>query len=285
MEKIDYSVWEKLKNFSLDVPQVSFSFSDRLARENGWTKEYAQRAIVEYKKFIFLSYISGKSLTPSDEVDQVWHLHMIYTRSYWVEMCKELLGGFQLHHGPTKGGKAEGDRFHLQYEETLNLYDEVFFEEPPSDIWPSVEQRFSNFDFKRIDISKNIVINKTKVYEYLTSYVVPIVLGVILMVFTFSTEKTGESDGTWFWWLLGIVGVIFLIRGIFRYLNRHNRGGGSSYSSSSSSSSSSGCTIWGSFIGCGTSDSGCGSSGCGSSGCGSSGCGSSGCGGCGGCGS
>ena len=108
MEKIDYSIWEKLKDFSLDVPEVSFSFSDRLARENAWSKEYSQRAILEYKKFIFLSYISGKSLTPSDEVDQVWHLHMIYTRSYWVDMCKELLGGFNLHHGPTKGGKAEG---------------------------------------------------------------------------------------------------------------------------------------------------------------------------------
>jgi hypothetical protein len=283
MGKINYSAWVKLKDFSLDVPEVSFSFSDRLARENAWSKEYSQRAILEYKKFIFLSYISGKSLTPSDEVDQVWHLHMIYTRSYWIEMCKELLGGFNLHHGPTKGGKAEGDRFNLQYQDTLNLYEEVFFETPPSDIWPSVEQRFSNFDFKRIDMSKNIVINKTKVYEYLTSYAIPIVLGFILMFFTFSKEKSGESDGSWFWWLLGIVGGLFFIRGIYRYLNRNNRGNGSS--SSSSSSSSGGCTIWGSFVGCGTS--GCGSSGCGSSGCGSSGCGSSGCGGggCGGCGS
>jgi hypothetical protein len=285
MRKIDYLTWKKLKDFSLDVPEVSFSFSDRLARENGWSNEYAQRAILEYKKFIFLSYISGKSLTPSDEVDQVWHLHMIYTHSYWIEMCKEILGGFQLHHGPTKGGKSEGERFHNQYEETLKLYGEILFEEPPSDIWPSVEQRFSNFDFKRIDMSKNIVINKTKVYEYLASYIVPVVLGLILMLFTFSKEKSGDDDSIWFWWLLGIVGGIFLIRGIYRYVNRNNRGGGgSSYSSSSSSSSSSnGCSIWGSFVGCGSSDSGCSSSssGCGSSGCGSSGCGGGGCGGCG----
>ena len=280
MDKINYKMWDKLNEFSLDIPEVSFSFSDRLARENGWSKKYANRVITEYKKFVFLSAVSGKSLTPSDEVDQAWHMHMIYSRSYWVEMCGDILNGFMLHHGPTKGGKIEAERFNNQYQYTLDLYAEVFNENAPSDIWPSVEKRFSPMDFKRIDVTKNIVLNKKKVKEYMISYALPIVGALLLSLFTFSTEaKPKEDDNNFWWWVLGIGITIFVIRGIYRYANRNER---RSSSSSSSSTYDSGCSVVGSFFGCGSS--GCSSSGCSSSGCGSSGCGSSGCGG-GGCGS
>jgi hypothetical protein len=275
---INYKMWDKLNEFSLDIPEVAFSFSDRLARENGWTKEYANRVITEYKKFVFLSAVSNKSLTPSDEVDQAWHMHMIYSRSYWNEMCKDILGGFMLHHGPTKGGKLEAERFHDQYQHTLNLYTEVFNETPPSDIWPSVEKRFSPMDYKRIDVTQNIILNKKKAKEYMISYALPIIGALLLSLFTFSTETKPKEDSNFWWWVLGIGVAIFVIRGIYRYLNRNERR--SSSSSSSSSTYDSGCSVIGSFFGCGSSDSGCGSSGCSSSGCGSS-CG----GGCGGCGS
>ena len=47
-------LWNDIKTFELDEPEISLSFTDRLARENGWTIEYSIRAILEYKKFIFL---------------------------------------------------------------------------------------------------------------------------------------------------------------------------------------------------------------------------------------
>ncbi len=284
---INFKMWDKLNEFSLDIPEVDFSFSDRLARENGWTKEYANRVITEYKKFVFLSATSGKSLTPSDEVDQAWHMHMIYSRSYWNEMCKDILGGFMFHHGPTKGGKLEAERFHNQYQYTLDLYAEVFNETPPSDIWPSVEKRFSPMDYKRIDVTKNIILNKNKVKEYMISYALPLVGALLISLFTFSTETNPKEDSNFWWWVLGIAIAIFIIRGIYRYANKDERRSRSSSSSSSSSSTyDSGCSVVGSFFGCSSSSSsssGCGSSGCGSSGCGSSGCGGGGCGG-GGCG-
>jgi hypothetical protein len=272
---INYKMWDKLNDFSLDIPEVDFSFSDRLARENGWSKEYANCVITEYKKFVFLSATSGKSLTPSDEVDQAWHMHMIYSRSYWNEMCKGILGGFMLHHGPTKGGKLEAERFHDQYQYTLDLYADVFNENPPSDIWPSVEKRFSPMDYKRIDVTKNIILNKNKVKEYMISYALPLVGGLLISLLTFSTETKPKEESNFWWWVLGIVVAIFIIRGIYRYVNKNER---RSRSSSSSSTYDSGCSVIGSFFGCG-------SSGCGSSCGGSSGCGSSCGGGCGGCGS
>ncbi len=44
-------LWNEIKNFELDEPEISLSFTDRLARENGWSIEYSIRAILEYKKF------------------------------------------------------------------------------------------------------------------------------------------------------------------------------------------------------------------------------------------
>jgi hypothetical protein len=37
-------------------------------------------------------YISTHIVTPSEQVDQVWHLHLTYTRSYWDEFCPNVLG-------------------------------------------------------------------------------------------------------------------------------------------------------------------------------------------------
>ena len=73
-------LWNEIKRFELDDPEISLSFTDRLARENGWTIDYSIRTIVEYKKFMFLMTIANHPLTPSDQVDQVWHLHLLYTQ-------------------------------------------------------------------------------------------------------------------------------------------------------------------------------------------------------------
>ena len=45
--------------------------------------------------------VSDHPVTPSIEVDQVWHLHLIYTRQYWNDFAKHM--PFEPHHGPTKG--------------------------------------------------------------------------------------------------------------------------------------------------------------------------------------
>ena len=101
MNEEDLIRWNKIKNFELDEPDIPLSFTDRLARENGWTIEYSVRTILEYKKFIFLLTISNHPLTPSDQVDQVWHLHLLYTQSYWDDFCENTLNR-KIHHGPDR---------------------------------------------------------------------------------------------------------------------------------------------------------------------------------------
>lgn len=266
-------LWNKLLEFQIDDPGSSFTLTQRLARENGWSIDYATRVIVEYKKFLYLAAISKDPVTPSDEVDQAWHLHMLYTESYWDELCVKVLGR-EIGHGPTKGGSSEKVKYNDQYNSTLAFYWSEFGFDAPIDIWPTAEKRFSNVNYQRVNMAENFVLNKSKVKEYMALYVIVPVLLLIsaLLMSAGSNSDEGIGYGKGLLIIVLIIAGIFIIRGIWRYVNRNNRGGGSS------SSGSDGCSIIGSFLGC-SSDSGCSSSGCGSSGCGSSGC--SGCGGCG----
>ncbi|MBP6311195.1 MAG: hypothetical protein KA408_02930 [Flavobacteriales bacterium] len=158
------TLWDKIKDFELDEPTSSLTFTNRLARENGWTIEYSIRAVHEYKKFIFMLCIADHSLTPSDQVDQVWHLHLLYTQSYWVDFCKNTIDK-QIHHGPTKGGKAEGDKYNDLYEKTLQLYKTLFERNAPDDIWPPKEIRFGEVNFQRVNLDRNWIIKKPSMFK------------------------------------------------------------------------------------------------------------------------
>ncbi|MEM0576876.1 glycine-rich domain-containing protein [Flavobacterium polysaccharolyticum] len=152
-------LWNEIKNFELDEPEASLSFTDRLARENGWTIEYSIRVIIEYKKFIFLLTIANHPVTPSDQVDQVWHLHLLYTQSYWEDFCEKIIKR-KIHHGPTKGGATEKAKYTNWYEKTKELYLVTFKIQAPMDIWPTSEIRFSEIEFERVNVKRNWIIKK-----------------------------------------------------------------------------------------------------------------------------
>jgi len=150
----DSSLWARLESFDLDGT-ASFSFTQRLARENNWTQSFAQRVVLEYKRFVFLAATCEHPVTPSDEVDQAWHLHLLYTRSYWDGLCGQVLG-FPLHHGPTQGGAAEGKKFGDWYSRTLQAYQAAFTTAPPADIWPAAAVRFGEAPhFRRINLRRH----------------------------------------------------------------------------------------------------------------------------------
>ncbi|MGP1386316.1 MAG: glycine-rich domain-containing protein [Thainema sp.] len=153
-------LYERIQAFTLEQPDAQLPFSQRLARDNGWSLEYAQQVIEEYKKFTFLAVAADHPVTPSDQVDQAWHLHLSYTRSYWEEFCPQVLQT-PLHHGPTLGGQAENEKFDDWYRQTLTSYAAFFNQAPPSDIWPAPEVRFGrDLHFVRVNTQQNWVIAK-----------------------------------------------------------------------------------------------------------------------------
>ncbi|MBD3728404.1 MAG: hypothetical protein IE933_01740 [Sphingomonadales bacterium] len=133
--------WIALSPYEIGPPDAPLSFGARLARENGWSEDFAARVVAEYKRFCFLAFTAGHEVTPSDAVDQAWHLHLTYSRDYWQRFCPDVLGGL-LHHGPTTGTGDDRQRFYSQYAQTLKRYEEAFGEMPPGDIWPSARRRF-----------------------------------------------------------------------------------------------------------------------------------------------
>ena len=82
---------------------------------------------------MYLSVVAGHPVTPSLVVDEVWHLHLIYTRSYWDEFCLGLLGKL-VHHDPGSGESEEKAHFFDQYARTLQSY-RLHIGEPPQEIW------------------------------------------------------------------------------------------------------------------------------------------------------
>lgn len=122
----------RIEAFSIDKPGAPYPFSARLADEQDWQNEFAHRAIKEYLRFICLAAVAGHPVTPSFVVDEVWHTHLIFTRSYWEELGD--IVGRLIHHDPGQGEHGDEAMFARQYGRTLESYRKLFGE-PPADIW------------------------------------------------------------------------------------------------------------------------------------------------------
>ena len=95
-------LWRRVEQHDFE-PDTPLNFTRRLARDHGWSLEYARAAVDAYRRFCFLAIISPTPVTPSDVVDEVWHQHLIYSRDYWTIWCGKTLQA-PLHHDPTPGG-------------------------------------------------------------------------------------------------------------------------------------------------------------------------------------
>lgn len=150
--------WQRLQAHSFEDPESGLDFTRRLAREQAWSLTDARAAVDEYRKFCFLAAL-GHSVTPSDEVDEVWHLHLTCSRDYWLRFCPDVLHT-ALHHGPTVGGQAADARYRDQYSETLRLY-QRYFDMPPARWWPGRIARFADGGaFQRVDKRRHWIVAK-----------------------------------------------------------------------------------------------------------------------------
>ena len=73
-----HPVWLSLSRYTIGPADAALPFAARLARENGWSDAHAARVMEEYRRFCFLATTAGHEVTPSDAVDQAWHLHLTY---------------------------------------------------------------------------------------------------------------------------------------------------------------------------------------------------------------
>lgn len=142
-------LYDRIKAFKLDLPDVLLPFSVKLAWEYRWSQVYTLRVIQEYKKFIFLAMVADHIVSPSAVVDRVWHHHLLFTHSYWDELCGNVLNK-PLHHTLGFGGKEEALKNYHLYELTLETY-QRYFGTPPEDIWDYPPMRSKNPSYQWID--------------------------------------------------------------------------------------------------------------------------------------
>ncbi len=159
-------LWQRIARHTIGPTDAELSFTARLARENRWSAEYAERVILEYQRFCYLACSAGQEVTPSDAVDQAWHLHLTYSRDYWQVFCPQVLRA-DLHHGPTAGTSADRVRYYDQYAATLRAYEDAFGIAPPPDIWPNARRQFTIDPMSfRVNPSDAIVIGRIRAIAY-----------------------------------------------------------------------------------------------------------------------
>jgi hypothetical protein len=97
--------------------------------ETGEGLSYLQvsRALTRYLMFLCLVYLyPNVAIAPSQEIDQVWHQHILDTSKY-AQDCQMLFGRF-IHHFPYFGIRNEGDRQQLNaaFAQTQALFKQHF---------------------------------------------------------------------------------------------------------------------------------------------------------------
>ncbi|HYW09409.1 MAG TPA: hypothetical protein VE913_20780 [Longimicrobium sp.] len=245
---------DRLAAFRIDDPEAAFPFSARLARENGWSREHTHRVLAEYRRFLYLAMAAGHPVSPSSDVDEAWHLHLLYTRSYWEELVPEVLGK-PLHHGPTRGGSAESAKFDDWYSRTLASYEAAFGSAPPRDIWPAPAGRFApHARMRHVSEATHWVIAKPRLPGRFA-------LAAGLLMAVAGCSATGGFSAGW----LVVAGIVVLIVASAvthepESGRRRNRSADGAYSAAGGSSSG---DSGGSCDGGGSCGSSCGGGGCG----------------------
>lgn len=112
----------------IDLTKVSLL----TAREQGWDSNYTSRVTEEYIRFLYIVIHKKVVGVPSDDVDKIWHNHILDTEKYTAD-CKKLMNGY-IHHSPSYTLKDRENlvipatQFHKAYNATFGII-------APSDIW------------------------------------------------------------------------------------------------------------------------------------------------------
>ena len=146
-------LFENVLAFDLDRQMSEYTFTTRLAKENNWTRNFTNEAIIEYKKFMYLAATASAMVSPSEIVDIVWHQHLIYTKSY-KKFC--LLLGKKIEHIPSTHDRAEAAKFREAKERTTQLYEQNFGEQP-AHIWNFMGM-YDSLELEKARLDNNSVI-------------------------------------------------------------------------------------------------------------------------------
>lgn len=97
--------------------------------QSGWTRQQTTWAINRYKMFLSVVYLNPHTpLVPTQEIDLVWHYHILHTRMYHQD-CQMLFGRF-IDHEPDLKWRGVAERLSLDtaFAQTQTLLVQYFGE-------------------------------------------------------------------------------------------------------------------------------------------------------------
>ena len=134
---------QRLNNDAFFDADRGMSLVQRLEKEKDWTRNFAENAVNEYRRFLYLSFVNGQPLPVWTVIAQVWEMHMSFGADYWHGFCKDVLQ-FPLHRTPLP--KSELKKKYLQTSPDIHaLYIEEFGSKPPKNLWPTESSLRTSF--------------------------------------------------------------------------------------------------------------------------------------------
>ena len=136
-------LWEVLTKPLIEGDYTDRNIVSRVMKKNPeWSDRKIDSLINEYKKFLYICAKCDEEQTPSKEVDEIWHEHILFTKEY-EKWCDFL--GKKIHHNPEKVGETKS--FHGIFEETQKKMKEL--KKPEKTVKPSPVKKVSAKPIKR----------------------------------------------------------------------------------------------------------------------------------------
>lgn len=75
----------------------------RIKRKQTLPEHLIEQSVAEFKRLMALCVLGHRGIVvPCEEVDEVWHTFILFTREY-ADFCQRVAGGY-LHHSPPESG-------------------------------------------------------------------------------------------------------------------------------------------------------------------------------------
>jgi hypothetical protein len=124
-------LWAKIEAYEFPDLQDGTSFEDYLVKKTRMSARTTKLAVLEYRRFTYLSATSSDKVVPSDTVAEVWKAHIGHSTEYRDHFCATILDQ-ELPYMPIQ----ERFRNKSSYSTALALYRAEFGNPSPRKIWP-----------------------------------------------------------------------------------------------------------------------------------------------------
>lgn len=96
------------------------SLKNRLMSKEFFPEDKADYLLAAYQRFFSLRFVADSPISPTREIDNIWHLHILDTKEY-EKFCNEVFGKF-VHHIPREVAATKPVPKDRTHELALELY-------------------------------------------------------------------------------------------------------------------------------------------------------------------